>query len=250
MMAALMVVEGLEVEPEVAVPERDLEQIGRELGSLAATLAATTCRFLLLLAEFDRRQGWAGHGVTSTTHWLSWRCGMSATTAREQVRVARRLVELPRTIERFAAGQLSYSKVRAITRVATAETEAELLAIAASATANQLDRFVAGLATATSVGEVNARHSARYLRFRSEEDGSVSFSGRCSPEDGAAILERLRLIQDYIERTSTTDVDAEHTTDEPAMAGEERDVRQRRSLLDALVLLCQEAEVGGVRFSV
>ncbi len=227
--------------------ERDLDQIASELGSLAATLAATTCQFLLLLAEFDRRAGWQAQGIASTSQWLSWRCGMSGSTAREQVRVARRLVDLPQTVERFAAGQLSYSKVRAITRVATAETEAELLEIAESATANQLDRFVAGVGTATSVDTINERHSARYLTFRFEDDGSVSFSGRCSPEDGAAILERLRLIQDYLERTESAcseTLGAEHTTDEPPLPGEGPRTGAGRNLLDALVLLCDEAAVG------
>jgi len=226
-------------EPE---PERGLNEIAHELGTLAATLAATTCRFLLLLGEFDRREGWAGQGVSSATHWLSWRCGMSTTTAREQVRVARKLAGLPRTVEEFAAGRLSYSKVRAITRVATPETESELLAVAAAATANQLDRFVAGVATVASVDDVNARHGSRYLSFRTEADGSVTFSGRCSPEDGAVILERLRLVQDYLRRTAATD--PEHTTDSTPAPCEEREVVRGRALIDALVLVCEEPGVG------
>lgn len=227
------------LEPE---PERNLNELAHELGALAATLAATTCRFLLLLAEFDLRRGWESRGVSSATHWLSWRCGMSTTTAREQVRVARKLVDLPRTVEEFGSGRLSYSKVRAITRVATADTESELLAVAASATANQLDRFVAGVATAASVDDVNARHSNRYLSFRTEADGSVTFSGCCSPEDGAVILERLRLVQDHLNRTATTET--EHTTDSAPAPCEERAVTRGRALIDALVLVCEEAAVG------
>lgn len=222
--------------------ERGVDDIAYELGTLAATLAASTCRFLLLLAEFDRRRGWSQHGVGSCTHWLSWRCGMSTTTAREQLRVARRLMELPRTVEQFAAGKLSYSKVRAITRIATAETEAELLDIACAATANQLDRFVAGMATATTVNDVNTRHSRRYLSFRTEADGSVSFSGCCSPEEGAVVLERLRLVQDYLARTDGTEEG--HSTDDPSASFDGPEVAQGRALIDALVLLCDEAIVG------
>ena len=225
-----------------AEPERDTREIAQELGTLAATLAATTCRFLMLLAEFDRREGWAEQGVSSSSQWLSWRCGMSATTAREQVRVARKLAGLPLTVEQFAAGRLSYSKVRAITRVASADTEVELLEIAASATANQLDRFVAGVATATGVRDVNVRHSLRYLSFRTEDDGSVSFSGRCSPEDGAAILERLRLVQEYLARTDTAE--SEHSTDEPVASWDDPGVARGRALIDAFVLLCEESSVG------
>ncbi|WP_420110858.1 DUF222 domain-containing protein [Pseudactinotalea sp.] len=227
---------------DATVEERDVSDIAHELGTLAVTQAANTSRFHQQQAEFDRRRGWSQHGVGSCSHWLSWRCGMSTTTAREQLRVARRLEELPLTVAQFSAGKLSYSKVRAITRVATAATEAELLEIACAATANQLDRFVAGVATASSGNDVNARHSRRYLSFRTEADGSVSFSGSCSPEDGAIVLERLRLVQDYLARTDGT---AEgHSTDGPSASFDGPDVTQGRALIDALVLLCDEATVG------
>ena len=104
-----------------AVPTERLEA---ELMSLAGHLAAAECQFLLRVAEFDRREGWADWECLSTAHWLNWRCGVGMTAAREQVRVARRLAELPVVRAEFAAGRLSYSKVRAITRVATPEMPA------------------------------------------------------------------------------------------------------------------------------
>ncbi|HVH22906.1 MAG TPA: DUF222 domain-containing protein, partial [Pseudonocardia sp.] len=88
-----------------------------ELLGLAGHLAAAQCRFLQLLAEFDRRGGWAGADVRSCAHWLSWRSGMSLRTATEQLRVAHALRTLPAITEAFAAGRISYSKVRAITRL-------------------------------------------------------------------------------------------------------------------------------------
>jgi Domain of unknown function (DUF222)/HNH endonuclease len=93
-------------------------ELETELLGLAGNLAAAQCRFLRLLAEFDRRDGWAGPGLKSCAHWLCWRIGMSLRTAAEHVRVAHALTRLPKITEAFAAGRISYSKVRAITRIA------------------------------------------------------------------------------------------------------------------------------------
>src|SRR3954447_740203 len=88
-------------------------------------LGAATAAWLGLVAEFDEREGWGGVGIVSCAHWLAWQCGMSPGAAREHVRVARSLAGLPVTAQAFAAGQLSYSKVREITRVADAGTESK-----------------------------------------------------------------------------------------------------------------------------
>lgn len=113
-----------------------LERVEAEICTLAGQIAAATCRFLRLLAEFDAREGWTGWQVRSCAQWLSWRCGLDLRTAREHVRVARALAGLPLTTEAFAAGRLSYSKVRALCRVATAETEADLVEAALGAPAS------------------------------------------------------------------------------------------------------------------
>lgn len=99
-------------------PTLTLPQLEQELLGLAGHLAAAQCRFLRLLAEFDDRAGWAGPGLRSCAHWLTWRIGMSLRTAHEHVRVAHALRRLPLIDEAFAQGRISYSKVRAITRVA------------------------------------------------------------------------------------------------------------------------------------
>ena len=88
----------------------------------AGHLAAATGAWLGLVAEFDRREGWAVWGVKSCAHWLSWRCGIGLVAGREHVRIARALVDLPVIRAALAEGRLSYSKARALTRVATAET--------------------------------------------------------------------------------------------------------------------------------
>lgn len=93
-----------------------------ELLGLAGHIAAAECRFLQLLAEFDQRGGWAGDGIRSCAHWLHWRAGMSLRTATEHLRVAHALQHLPKINAAFAAGRISYSKVRAITRVTGSDT--------------------------------------------------------------------------------------------------------------------------------
>src|SRR5881394_3840539 len=92
-----------------------------ELATLAAHIYAGTCRWLELVAELDRRGGWAESGCGSCAEWLAWRCALAPRAAREHVRVARRLPELPLIHAAFARGELSYAKVRALARVATAE---------------------------------------------------------------------------------------------------------------------------------
>lgn len=109
--------------------EQPLERLEAEICQLAGQLAAATCRWLLLIADFDRRGGWAGWGVLSCAHWLSWKCGVSPRAAYEQLRVARALESLPVLTAGFAGGRLSYSKVRALTRIATPETEEDLVAL-------------------------------------------------------------------------------------------------------------------------
>ncbi|MGZ6968860.1 MAG: DUF222 domain-containing protein, partial [Acidimicrobiia bacterium] len=120
-----------EAEPVVGdVAGHPMEWLEAEICTLAGHIAAATCRFLLLIGEFDDRGGWRTWECLSAAHWLSWKCGMSTRTAREHVRVAHALQELPVMTEAFAAGQLSYSKVRAMTRVATPKTERDLVEVA------------------------------------------------------------------------------------------------------------------------
>src|SRR5437870_2256595 len=110
--------DGIERMFPTEIPVMTTDALGSEICSLGAHIAAATCRWLLLIGEFDRRGG-AGHWeCRSTAHWLNWRCGVSLHTAREYVRVALRLAELPAVADRFGRGELSYSKVRAISRIA------------------------------------------------------------------------------------------------------------------------------------
>ncbi len=110
------------VPESVDVETAALPELEAELCGWAGRIAAATCRMMLVLAAFDRRHGWSGLGMGSCAHWLAWRCGLSVRTAQEHVAVARALEELPLVRSAFAEGRLSYSKVRAVTRVAEAES--------------------------------------------------------------------------------------------------------------------------------
>src|SRR5438105_6482572 len=101
---------------------RSLDRLGDEIAELSAHLDAATARLLDLIREFDARGGW-GNGFSSCAAWLAWRVGFAPGAAREHVRVARALGTLPLLSQALARGELSYAKVRELTRVATPETE-------------------------------------------------------------------------------------------------------------------------------
>ncbi|MCP5035025.1 MAG: DUF222 domain-containing protein [Actinomycetia bacterium] len=132
----------------VPMDEVPLERLEEELVSLAPHLAAAEARWLEWLAAYDRREGWRIWECRSAAHWLNWKCGMSLVAARERVRVARALEHLPLTRKEFAQGALSYSKARAITRAAPIGLETDLLSMARSSTAAQLDRICSGIVRA------------------------------------------------------------------------------------------------------
>ena len=116
---------------------------------------------------------------------------MSSGTAREHVRVARALRDLPVIRARFAAAELSYAKVRALTRIATPATEAGLAGLAGPMTANQLERFARAHRRVTAADDAGARMRRR-LTWRLEEDGSLSGTFRLPPLAGAVLLKALR----------------------------------------------------------
>jgi 5-methylcytosine-specific restriction endonuclease McrA len=168
-----------------------LERLEERICELAAHLAAGTCRFLQLVAEFDARRGWACWDLPSCAAWLAWKCQVAPGTAREQVRVARALAGLPVICAQFAAGRMSYAKVRALTRIATSQTEAGLAEITGPMTAAQCERFVAAHRTASDAQDV-ANRAARRVSVHVAEDGSVAISARLPAAEGAVVLQALR----------------------------------------------------------
>ena len=168
-----------------------LERLEERICELAAHLAAGTCRFLQLVAEFDARGGWVSWDLPSCAAWLAWKCQVAPGTAREQVRVARALASLPHITAEFAAGRMSYAKVRALTRIATVATEADLAEIAGPMTAAQCERFAAAHRKASDNEEL-ASWATRRVSVHVAEDGSVTISAKLPAADGAVVLQALR----------------------------------------------------------
>jgi hypothetical protein len=185
------------------------EQLEARICELAGHLTAATCRFLLLVADFDARKGWAAWEMPSCAAWLSWKCQVAPGTAREQVRVARALAGLPIIRAQFAAARLSYAKVRALTRIAAAETEADLAAMAMPMTAGQLERFARAHRRVTAAQDADARKQRR-LSWGWVDDHVLMLRGLL-PADGAAVLlQALRAARNDLEHPHDDHHDGEH----------------------------------------
>jgi hypothetical protein len=180
------------------------EQLEDRLCCQSAHITVAESDLVLLIAEFDRRELWGAQGLRSCAHWLNWRCGTTMGAAREQVRVGRALPTLPLVRAAFALGRISFSKVRAVTRVATPELEESLLDLATSATASQLEHLVRAYRRADADEGINAlaRHATRFLRSHTEDDGMVVIHARLSPEDGAFVLAAIEAVRQGLRSTS------------------------------------------------
>jgi Domain of unknown function (DUF222) len=181
-----------------------LDELEDEIATLASHIYAGTCRWLVLVAELDRRGVWAQWGWSSCAHWLAWRCALTPRSAREHVPVARRLAELPRIREAFSCGELSYAKVRALTRVAEPESEEELLELARHMTASQLERAVRAYRFVTA-SEANDLHALAYVGYTWADDGSLVLRARLAPEDGALVLRALAAARDRLQERKWED---------------------------------------------
>ncbi|RPH43438.1 MAG: HNH endonuclease [Burkholderiales bacterium] len=220
-------------------PEVPLPVLEARITELAGHLNAAGHRFLVLLAEFDRREGWADGATRSCAHWLSWKCGIDRGAAREKVRVARALETLPGVGAAMGRGELSYSKVRAITRVATPETEASLLMIALHGTVDHIESVVRGFRRAQQAAELSreaVQHAGRTLRWHHDEDGSLVMQVRLPTEGGALVLKALQAAVEADGRSPG--VSAETPVDRSSDTSDTSDsAAQRRA--DALVRLAE-----------
>lgn len=219
-----------------------LDELEVELATLASHLYAGTCRWLELVGELDRRGGWAESGRASCAEWLAWRCALTPRAAREHVRVARRLPELAVIHAAFARGELSYAKVRALTRVATAETEEELLALARVFTAAQLERAVRGYRRVTTE-EARELQEDAHLSVFWEADGSLAIHGRLAPEDGALLLHALEAMRDAHWKQNCGSA-------EPRPAWQASNAEALVALADAALAHAGESRPGGERYQV
>ena len=187
-----------------------VEELGLEIASLSAYLDAATHRLLTCIRQFDEQCGWGVQGALSCAHWLSWRVGLDAATAREKVRVARALGKLPAIDEALRVGKLSYAKVRALTRVATAENEARLLELALYATGAQLERLCRGFRSAQAGDEGPVRED-RCVCKRVLPGGMVRLEVVLSPDEADLVMRAI----DYA-REEKAGVSAETSNESPS----------------------------------
>ena len=207
---------------------------------------------MVLLAEFDERDGWRHTAHTSTADWLAWRIGITAGSARERVRTARALRELPQTSAAMRGGELSYTKVRALTRVARPGSEAALLEFARSCSAARLERKLRSWTSETRESEARneeRRHASRRFSVFPDEDGMYAVSGRLDPEVGAALMRAIEAASDALYGREKC---ARHGRNGPASTHASSDAADRRDDVtpdqrraDAVGLLAERALAAG-----
>src|SRR5712691_10521586 len=223
----------------LATPEHIAEtnRLGNEIAELSAHLEAAGAHLLDLIREFDARGGW-NHGFSSCAQWLAWRVGMDLGAARQRVRVARaRLAAL--LADALARGELSYAKVRALTRIATPELEERVLMIGKAGTACHVERIVRGwrrVDAAAEARETAQRHKSRALHVYQDEDGMVVVRGRLTPEAGAVLMPALAAARETLYRRARG---ADATSGPVDVSAETSTMAQRQA--DALALLAETA---------
>ena len=208
----------------------DLDLLGDRIAELSARIQAATYELRCYLREFDRHHGW--EGFRSCAHWLNWRTGLDLGAAREKLRVAAALAELNHLSAAMAGGRLSYSVVRALTRVASPDNEARLVAVACCATGAQVERLVRAWRQADREAQPDAeqvRLARRALSTRVDDDGMVVLRARLTPEVGAVVLRALEAALEQVP---------------PAAEGDAASSAQRRA--DALGLVAESALAGGL----
>jgi len=191
--------------PERPLPDcgsrAEMDDLGEEIAELSAHIQAATYRLLVMIREFDARHGWHLQGARSCAHWLNWRIGLHLGAAREKVRVARALEHLPKISEAMRLGELSYSKVRAMTRVATPGNEFNLLEVARAGTASHVERIVRAWRRVDRIAEgceAAKQRERRHFRAYTDEDGMLVLRGRLAPEVGAMLMRALEVAGDEL----------------------------------------------------
>ena len=223
--------------------DNELARLGERIAELAERINAAEAQMMTLIADFDRRGGWRGGGFGSCAEWLAWKIGIKIGPARERVRTARALENLPRTSDALAGGSISYAKVRALTRVATPESEAELLEFARAGSAAKLERTVRmwkKLSRNEELTAEQARHRSRAFSVFVDGDGMYVVKGRLEPEAGAVLMRAVEAASDALFRREVRAGADGHEGDEGNARPEPK---QRRA--DAVGLLAERALAAG-----
>ena len=216
-----------------------LDRLGDEIAELSAHLDAAAARLLDLIRRFDAAGGW-NTGFRSCAEWLSWRTGLDMGAAREKVRVARALATLPHLAQALSRGELSYAKVRALTRVATPDNEHRLLKVGRAGTAAHVERIVRGwrwIDRKAERREAAMHHAQRALRVYRTEDGAVVIRGRLAPEVGTLLLKALDAAREALYQRARPE--ARRVSAETRPVSDLPSLEQRQA--DALGLLAETA---------
>ncbi|MGH8891023.1 MAG: HNH endonuclease [Acidothermaceae bacterium] len=172
-----------------------LDELAAEIVSAAGRLSAATCAWLLLVAKFDAASGHVRAGFASTAHWLSFACGLAHRTAVEQVRVARALAAHEALSREMGAGRLSYSHVRAISRVAGPTEHQlvdELIEVAQYGTVAHLETIVRGFRTVDDIEGNSTRDVREYVKHSWNDSSLWQLSARLDPERGEVISSAIK----------------------------------------------------------
>jgi hypothetical protein len=212
--------------------------LGEEITLLAGQLNAGSYRLIKLIARFDDRRAWLGGGtIRSCAHWLNWQCGLALGAARERVRVAHCLKNLPQITASFAAGEISFSKVRAMTRKATPENEDFLLLIAQHGTASHVEQVVRKYRSVQSANEDKAeleQEQKRECVYYQQEDGSWVIHARLPAEAGSQVVKAIEAVAS-LEQEENVPAETFLEADDPA----QRRKTYRQARADALVKMAE-----------
>ena len=174
--------------------ERWQEQLRQEdeLATLSAHLSAATARWLELVWELHEEGD-----SDDLARFLAYRCGITGREAREYLRVAEALRELPATRAAFSRGELTFTKVRALTRVATAASEEGLIELAAALTASQFERALRAYRR-IAVDDARETHELEFVDWFFEDDGSLYLRARLAAEDGTRLVKALEAARERV----------------------------------------------------
>ncbi len=174
---------------DASLPRAQLDELADQIAVCAARIDSALHQLLGHIRQFEQLKGWAKQGSKSCAHWLSWRIGLGLVAAREKVRVAVALGGLPQIDGAFSRGELSYAKVRAITRVATRKNEDLLLAQARGTTGAELERICAGFRRLGPT--VALDDERRFVRRRTLGDGLVQIEMRLLPDEAERVWQAI-----------------------------------------------------------
>jgi hypothetical protein len=209
-------------------PPINNDQLADQITTLAGQINAANYRFLTLIAEFEQRKAWSGYGLKSCAHWLNWKCGIDMGAAREKVRAALALTHLPKTKTAFQKGELSFSKVRALTKIATPKNESFLLNIAEYGTAQHMEKLVKAYRTVDQPLTAEEEHSnitkaqqdlkqdiakedkqkeKRSVICYQDNDGMWIIHAKLPAEEGSLVAKTLKELGDKLAETETEQKD-------------------------------------------